>query len=371
MPPPPGLDEPKLQECYLGVAGRRAAHLRGADLERRIERFLVLHGYACRRNAVLEGRSGGRHEVDVLAEKRDGVTSYRLAVECKAWNHPVDKEVVAKLAFVVNDLGLHKGIVVSVGGSTLGAEQSARELGVELWGPDDLTPRLGQAALAEVTAGPAPRLAGGVPVRCRVETAQRLIADERRGWYGKRRERTESIDLAWVPHHVLTIATTEPDLGFRRRGAVKASWRWNLYEGVTGSFIRTLPEEQQLVECDLTVTLIAAVPVGKLVDTIRRVAQRRHDVVSPSARDRYAAQLEHFGIPGDALSVGIEETGLLYWPFHLGLLTSGTGARVVAVDAHRSALSPPMGELLTGALGHVRRALRPPTVLGVRAGPDL
>ncbi len=132
--------------------------LPGADLERRIEQYLSLHGYACLRNAVVEGRSGGRHEVDVLAETSDGVTGYRLAVECKARQRPVEKDVVAKLAFVVGDLGLHKGIVVSLCGSRLGAEQTARELGIELWGPAELESRLGQVALAELAAGPAPRL---------------------------------------------------------------------------------------------------------------------------------------------------------------------------------------------------------------------
>lgn len=336
-----------------------AAQLRGADLERRIERFLALHGYACRRNAVVEGRSGARHEVDVLAEKRDGVTGYRLAVECKAWSHPVDKEVVAKLAFVVHDLGLHKGIVVALCGSSLGAEQAARQLGIELWGPADLEIRLGQVALAEVASGPAPRLGQALALRCPPETAHRLIAGERRGWFGRRRERLESCDLAWVPHHVMTVATTEPDVRFGRRGAVSAAWRWNLYEAVSGTFVHGLATAPAAVEADLTLTFSPAVPATKVVAAIRRAADRRDDAVNPAARDRHVARLETLGVPGDAVSITVEDTQLLYCPFHLAVLTRGGQARVVAVDAHRSELSPVMSAVLTGAIGSVRRQLRP------------
>ncbi|MGH9892704.1 MAG: restriction endonuclease, partial [bacterium] len=89
---------------------------KGRLLEERIATFLAGNGYSTKQNVFLEGRSGGRHEIDVLAEKDDGITTFRLAVECKAWNTPIEKDVVSKLAYVMTDLGLNKGIVVSLKG---------------------------------------------------------------------------------------------------------------------------------------------------------------------------------------------------------------------------------------------------------------
>ena len=78
---------------------------------------------------MLEGRSGGRHEIDVMATKADGVTTFKVFVECKAWNVPIEKDVVTKAAYVINDLGFNKGIVVSLAGVRVGAVKSAEQLG--------------------------------------------------------------------------------------------------------------------------------------------------------------------------------------------------------------------------------------------------
>src|SRR5262245_42805170 len=84
----------------------------GRRLEQQMAVFFQTHGYAARCNEVLEGRSGGRHEIDVYAEKSDALTTFRVAVECKAWQHPIEKDVVSKLHYVMTDLGLSKGIIV-------------------------------------------------------------------------------------------------------------------------------------------------------------------------------------------------------------------------------------------------------------------
>ena len=325
-----------------------AAQLRGADLERRIEQYLTLHGYACRRNVVAEGRSGGRHEVDVLAERSDGVTGYRLAVECKAHHLPIDKEVVVKLAYVVRDLGLHKGIVASLGGSRLGAEQSAAELGIELWGPAELAARLGQVALAELAGPPAGPTGDGLPVLSSIERAERLVRRERS------RERIEWIKLVWVPHHLLAVAVTEPAL--RRRGELQATWRWNLYEAVTGTFVRSLAAPPEAVEAELSPALPPAVPAGKLAAAVRRTVQRRDEVVTPTAQERYADKLEALGLPGGAVTIAVEDIRLVHCPFHLALLQSRRGARLVVVDGHLGELSF-LGTALTGVIGSVLRSL--------------
>lgn len=328
----------------------------GRPLERSIERFLALNGYSCRRNAVLEGRSGGRHEVDVLAERSDGVTTYRLAVECKSTALPVDKEVVAKLSFVVRDLGVHQGVVASLRGSTIGAAQSARELGIELWGPAELEARLGRLALSDLEVGPPVRLGDALPRRCPVEVARRWVRQERRGWPG-RRERPEWLGLVWVPHELLVVSTTDVDPGRFGRGPETATRRWNLYELVTGTLALSLAEPPDIVDEDMTASLAAGLACGKVAAAIRRAAERRNEVTTPSARARHEALLDDLGVPGAARAITVESVRPVAYPFYLALLRSGREARVVAVDGHLAARSPAMSTILTGAIDRVTQAV--------------
>ena len=149
----------------------------GRALEERIEAFLSSSGYLTERNVVREGRSGGRHEVDVLASKADGIAEFSVMVECKAWSQPIEKDVVSKVAYVMGDLGLNKGIIVSLAGWRAGAEQAARELGIDLWDSTDLERYLGQVLVAELRGGVPQaqrRIVGPLPLIDRDTAEQRL-----------------------------------------------------------------------------------------------------------------------------------------------------------------------------------------------------
>src|SRR2546429_4368897 len=135
----------------------RSALDKGHDLEAEIEKFFAANGYETARNLMLEGRSGGRHEIDVFAKKSDGITEFSTMIECKAWNHPIEKDIVSKVSYVVRDLGLNKGIIVSLEGWRIGAEKAAQELGIDLWDGHDLEKRLGRVlALRTARHGPPP-----------------------------------------------------------------------------------------------------------------------------------------------------------------------------------------------------------------------
>lgn len=346
----------------MGSEARTQAQQRGGALEGQIEDLFAAHGYTCERNAVRTGRSGGQHEIDVLAETTDGVTTYRLAVECKAHHLPIDKEVVAKLAYVVHDLGLHKGIVVSLSGSRVGADRSAAELGIEVWGPAELGARLGQAALRGLAGGPAVRLGAALPLRVPAEAADRLLRRQRRGWFRGGPERVEWIGLVWVPHHLLCLAVTTPGGRSRRSGradagSLRTSWCWNLYEALTGTLAGAFDGEPEVEDTDVTPSLPPQVAEATVATWLRKATQRRHQVVTRAALERYAAQLEAFGLPGDAASVAVESTRLVHVPVRVALLTSAAGARVVAVDGTTGHLSPETGEVLTGAIGIVSEVL--------------
>lgn len=105
---------------------------KGHQLESKIERYFIVHGYETKRNVILEGKSGGKHEVDIFASKSDDVATIRIIVECKAWAKPIEKDVVSKTHYILEDLGLEKAIIVALRGWRTGAEKSAKELGIDL-----------------------------------------------------------------------------------------------------------------------------------------------------------------------------------------------------------------------------------------------
>lgn len=63
----------------------RTDRQKGAELEQRISAVMSANGYSTRTNVFLGGRSGARHEIDVIGSKSDGLTTLSVAVECKAW----------------------------------------------------------------------------------------------------------------------------------------------------------------------------------------------------------------------------------------------------------------------------------------------
>ena len=74
----------------------------------------------------IEGKSGISHQVDVLTTFSDGIHKYRTAIECKYWNKKVTKDVITKLASIVEDASIDKGVVVSKMGFTDDAKSYAR-----------------------------------------------------------------------------------------------------------------------------------------------------------------------------------------------------------------------------------------------------
>jgi Restriction endonuclease len=75
---------------------------------------MVGHGSSCR----VTGKSGVNHQIDVLTEHSDGVHTYNTAIECKYWQSRVDKAPVTKLAEILEDAGIEKGVIVSKAGFT-------------------------------------------------------------------------------------------------------------------------------------------------------------------------------------------------------------------------------------------------------------
>ena len=75
----------------------------------------------------------GTYEIDCSAEIQFKELRLHFIVECKFWSNRVTQDVVLSLKSKLDDLGAHKGIVVSRGGFQSGAIKVARANGIALW----------------------------------------------------------------------------------------------------------------------------------------------------------------------------------------------------------------------------------------------
>jgi len=75
---------------------------------------IIGHGSSCH----VKGKSGASHQIDVLTSHTDGIHNYKTAIECKYWKKKVNKDVVLKIAGIIEDTGINKGVIVSKMGFT-------------------------------------------------------------------------------------------------------------------------------------------------------------------------------------------------------------------------------------------------------------
>lgn len=86
------------------------------------------HGNTCK----VVGKSGVEHQIDVLTSLSDGIHTYLTAIECKYWKEKVNKDTVMKLAEIMNDSGINKGIIVSKNGFTKDGIDYAKHKNIEI-----------------------------------------------------------------------------------------------------------------------------------------------------------------------------------------------------------------------------------------------
>lgn len=86
------------------------------------------YGNSCK----YEGKSGVKHQIDVLTSHSDGLHDYLTDIECKYWNQKIDKDIVMKVNDIVEDCKFSKGIIVSKLGFTPDAVSFADYRGIGL-----------------------------------------------------------------------------------------------------------------------------------------------------------------------------------------------------------------------------------------------
>jgi Holliday junction resolvase len=329
---------------------------KGHELERKMERFFQLNGYTTQRNIILEGKSGGKHEVDILAEKSDGITTFRVMVECKAWDKPIEKDVISKVAYVARDLGLNKAIVVSLKGWRIGAEKSAEELGVELWGSDEIEQRLGKVALAELETFEFKKVVKGFPSLIKEEQVRPIIENESKGGiFGFGKEEIAWIKQVWLPCYLFQISCSKAEGMIRK--SVKTTKIWNLYEALTGNWFYRFENEPSLKDVEAENIIKPRVKAIKIKNNISKTFEKSLEIVTPRARRRYATKLELFGIPLPIAGISIDNIIEAFYPFYIALLKKGEKERIIAVDGITGNINKIIGNALTTNLNYVLETL--------------
>ena len=328
--------------------------------------YFAGHGYRVAANLVLQGRSGNAHELDVVARRSDALTEYVSVVEAKSWEARVGKDVVAKLAYVLADLGMHKGIIAAPGGFTSGATTAAHQLGVELWDGAELERRLGADVLAAAAQGrSAPRSQATTEVRAfaharPADSAAVTLRQLARGRLGLGGERLVWQGALWLPVHVVTyrVADPAPPTRFARRSAASRSRLIEVaYDGLDGVALDGVPLADDHLDVPARAAIAPLVGVGEITRAVRRALDALGRVTSQPAVQRHRAVLDRAGLPDDALTVIVEGDELHHVPVHVGLLEGGDQQRAVVIDALDGRPWDELSDSVTRRLGEVRAHL--------------
>lgn len=331
---------------------------KGTELEQKIAAVFSANGYRVETNVTRHGRSGRSHEIDVIATKTDELLTLSVAIECKAWNNPIDTDVVAKFHDAHLDLGIGHGLIVALAGARPRAMDMAKERGITVWGPDEMQPHLGKAQLVGLQNRPMieevgfPRLLTG-------DAAQAFVEKETGGRLGFGKEDVTWSGDAWLP--VSVVQMTLMQMGSLRRKTA-ASQMWGVYGLIGGTFVTGLDAEPERTPVQLDADRIQ--PTLKVTDpakTLDKIVTTYRKVTSDDAKAKYRGHMANLGVPDWQVPNTGTSTPFLY-PVHLAIAQKGGTERVVAIDAFRSRPDADLGHELTVAIVNVRQSLKiPPT----------
>lgn len=319
--------------------------------------FFASHGYVTRCNEVLEGRSGGRHEIDVLAEKTDPLTTLRVAIECKAWQHPIEKDVVSKLHYVLGDLALNKGIIVSLAGSRSGAERTANDLGIELWGPDELRTHLGDAVVGQLGVPPSTTSSTqvwGLSFVTNADMAERAIRSAGKGIMKIRTvESLLFFSAVWLPVYSVRLTIAQPEIR-RRKQQLRSVTVDNLYDALGGQYLGNVRSPLEQIQVESRSALPPTLRDTKIHATLRKAQQAYERVTTDAAIARHTDNLIALGLLAPCSSLNVDRSELAYLPYYFGVLEAHGRQRVVAASGRTGTISDQVSTLLTAHLPQLR-----------------
>lgn len=328
---------------------------KGNELERRIAAFLRTHDYQVSTNVIREGRSGARHELDVVGEKHDGLTSFQLIVECKAWESPIDKDVVYKLASELADLGAAKGVIATLSGWTVQAAQAATQANIEMWGPEELESRMGQLSMSELHNGLKQLIATGLLFRASNEATLAIVQRMARGTLGVGKEEITSFGPLWLPAWSMQFGITRSE-GFMKK-TPRVTQVWNGYDALASTCVFKSTSPPNFVEVNLAVGKIeSTLKVAEVVKLLNSKITKWRQTAKPELKKQLAVSLSRSGIQVPLSNLAVEASTLVYLPLWVAILNKRGQDRVVAFDGVTGVESRPISETLTKNAQLVRNA---------------
>ncbi len=320
-----------------------------------IDALFRAHGYRTATNTIVVGRSGARHEIDILASRQEDLLDARVAVECKNWSQPIDTAVVARARLIRDDLGLGQMVIACPAGATPAARTTAAECGIAIWDRQELEQRLGAAAVGALGAAPSGGTRSGVARHTDAAAAAAAVQGATRGVLGIGRGRLLGSVDAW-------LRLVEVRFGCGERGGIRKRLRirpmFVLYEPLGGTALwsipaRTVPDPD--IDDDAP-TLPAPATPELIRTTLERTIARQDTLVQDAARERHELTRAHLGIP-DAEVVTVDKVATVDWPIHIAIVDQRGGARAVVVDAAGGRIDESLGDCCTAHLGTLAHQL--------------
>jgi hypothetical protein len=335
---------------------------RRAELERIVAEYFQRQGYAVSLNALLTGRSGITHEIDVLADKSDLVTTFRIAVECRAGSEPIDKGVVYKLVGVMADLGIAKGVIASTAGARVEAEILANHHLIDLWGTKELASMIAEGPVPPRTPmlqGTARIIRGGVTQDHALSVVTDSITPCERRRFGKPRplppqEQLVWLGFAWYPMWCIQITT------INNHGRTTMH---HVYEGIDGTFIRRDVTPPPMVEAELPhdAPLIPHnVSADGIQDAVFDAFDQWATVSAPAVMETHGESLRQLGFGPLPSQIEIEGARTYFLPLWIAILHDGPTERAMTVDGVTGLPEWTIGDVATRNLTYLRRSLTPP-----------
>ena len=327
---------------------------KGTELEQQIAGVFAAAGYRVQTNVIREGKSGGRHEIDVLAEKTDELITLSVAIECKAWANAIDKDVVIKVDHVRRDLGIGHAVVVALNGARSGAHAAAAELGITVWTDDEIQRHLGRTVVSGLQNRPMVEEVGFARKLDTAAAAALVTKETSGGLFGGKEELVWSSD-AWLPVAVvqLTLMTTE---GLVRK-QTRTTHAWAIYDLVTGAWINRVDAAPERKPVQLDAGQVAPkLKLGEPARTLEAVVAKYRKVTSDDARIKYRGQMRTLGIPDHHTAAADRSEPFLY-PVHLAIARQRGTERVIAVDANVSRVDNQLSTALTREISRIRESL--------------
>jgi predicted RNA-binding Zn-ribbon protein involved in translation (DUF1610 family) len=119
--------------------------------------FLKQRGYKVSENALVKGRSGAEHKIDILATRDDGIINYTIAIGIKVAGEKIELDEIFDFDDKAYDIGIHDKVLVIVPELGREAEKFASQQRIKVLEVRDLDSVLSASATtmsAEVSDKP-------------------------------------------------------------------------------------------------------------------------------------------------------------------------------------------------------------------------